>query len=180
MALMISGVPNVTDQGFTDADNAAALEKKFFPLEQVLQQAHHLFRKEYLRMWEMITERINLKKCKEYDFRDIDVILIRNLPTDTESLTNAWLKLRGLVSDKSIISHLPFGLDAESELAEMDKQNQENIQKNLENMAKIEEPNQPNDINGKVGDISGNMEVSRPTDAKNENNLSKDKQTNSK
>lgn len=69
------------------------------------------------------------KKGKEYDFRDIDVILIRNLPTDTESLTNAWLKLRGLVSDKSIISHLPFGLDAESELAEMDKQNQENIQK---------------------------------------------------
>ena len=180
MALMISGVPNVTDQGFTDADNAAALEKKFFPLEQVLQQAHHLFRKEYLRMWEMITARINLKKGKEYDFRDIDVILIRNLPTDTESLTNAWLKLRGLVSDKSIISHLPFGLDAESELAEMDKQNQENIQKNLENMAEIEEKHQPKDINGKVGDISGNMEVSRPTNAENENNISKDKQTNSK
>ena len=104
MALMIAGVPNVTDQGFTNADNAAALEKKFFPLEQVLQQAHHLFRKEYLRMWEMLTARINLKKGKEYDFRDIDVILIRNLPTDTESLTTAWLKLRGLVSDKSIIS----------------------------------------------------------------------------
>ena len=157
--------------------NAAALEKKFFPLEQVLQQAHHLFRKEYLRMWEMLTARINLKKSKEYDFRDIDVILIRNLPTDTESLTNAWLKLRGLVSDKSIISHLPFGLDAESELAEMDKQNQENIQKNLENMAKT---NQLNDINEKVGDISGNMEVSRPTDAKTENDISKDKQANSK
>ena len=180
MALMISGVPNVTDLGFTNADNAAALEKKFFPLEQVLQQAHHLFRKEYLRMWEMITARINLKKGKEYDFRDIDVILIRNLPTDTESLTTAWLKLRGLVSDKSIISHLPFGLDAESELAEMDKQNQENIQKNLENMAKTEETNQSKDINEKVGDISGNMEVSRPTDAKTENNISKDKQANSK
>ena len=62
----------------------------------------------------------------------------------------------------------------------MDKQNQENIQKNLENMAKIEEPNQPNDINGKVGDISGNMEVSRSTDTKTENDISKDKQTNSK
>ena len=31
MALMISGVPNVTDQGFTNADNAAALEKEVFP-----------------------------------------------------------------------------------------------------------------------------------------------------
>lgn len=30
MALMIAGVPNVTDQGFTNADNAAALEKSSF------------------------------------------------------------------------------------------------------------------------------------------------------
>ena len=137
MALMISGVPNVTDQGFTNADNASALEKKFFPLEQVLQQADHLFKKELLRMWEMITDRINLKKSKEYDFRDIEVILIRNLPTDTESIVNAWLKLRGLLSDKTVIEHLPYDLDSEAELAEMDAQNQENIEKNLENMSKM-------------------------------------------
>lgn len=134
MALMITGVPNVTDQGFTNADNASALEKKFFPLEQVLQQADHLFKKELLRMWEMITSRINLKKNKEFDFRDIEVILTRNLPTDTESVTNAWLKLRGLLSDKTIIDHLPYDLDSEAELTEMDEQNQANIEKNLEQM----------------------------------------------
>lgn len=137
MALMISGVPNVTDQGFTDADNASALEKKFFPLEQVLQQADHLFKKELLRMWEMIADRINLKKNKQYDFRDIEVILVRNLPTDTESVVNAWLKLRGLLSDKTVIDHLPYDLDSEAELAEMDAQNEENIEKNLENMQKM-------------------------------------------
>ena len=168
MALMISGVPNVTDQGFTDADNAAALEKKFFPLEQVLQQAHHLFRKEYLRMWEMITARINLKKNKEYDFRDIDVILIRNLPTDTESLTNAWLKLRGLISDKSIISHLPFGLDAESEIAEMDKQNEENIQKNLQQMQMmgqtgLEQDNKEDKQDDKVTDLTDTQKAQKLT-----------------
>lgn len=137
MALMISGVPNVTDQGFTNADNSSALEKKFFPLEQVLQQADHLFKAELLRMWRMITERINLKKNKEYDFRDIEIILTRNLPTDTESVVNAWLKLRGLLSDKTVIDHLPYDLDSEAELAEMDLQNQENIEKNLENMQKM-------------------------------------------
>jgi len=184
MALMISGVPNVTDQGFTNADNAAALEKKFFPLEQVLQQAHHLFRKEYLRMWEMITARINLKKGKEYDFRDIDVILIRNLPTDTESLTNAWLKLRGLVSDKSIISHLPFGLDAESELAEMDKQNQENIQKNLEQMSMmgqtgVNQDNKENNQDNKVTDLTEQQKAQKLTaDNKKEQSKVVNKQIN--
>ena len=137
MALMISGVPNVTDQGFTDADNASALEKKFFPLEQVLQQADHLFKKELLRMWEMIIDRINLKKSKNYDFRDIEIILNRNLPTDTETVVNAWLKLRGLLSDKTVINHLPYDLDAEAEIAEMDIQNESNIEKNLENMQKM-------------------------------------------
>ena len=137
LALMISGVPNVTDTGFTNADNASALEKKFFPLDQALQQADKLFRKELLRMWEMITARINVKKNTDYDFRDIDIILVRNLPQNNQEILDNWLKLRGLLSDKTIIDHLPFDLDAESELQEMDLQNEENMKKNIENMQNI-------------------------------------------
>ena len=145
LALMISGVPNVTDQGFTNADNASALEKKFFPLDQVLQQADKLFEKELLRMWEMITYRINLKKNTKYDFRDIEVILTRNLPSNNQEIVDNWLKLRGLLSDKTVIEHLPYDLDSESELAEMDAQNEVNIEKNMENMQKMGQ-----DIDGKV------------------------------
>lgn len=167
MALMISGVPNVTDQGFTDADNASALEKKFFPLEQVLQQADHEFRKELLRMWEMITARINIKKNKKYDFRDIDVRLKRNLPTDTESVTNAWLKLRGLLSDKTVISHLPYELDAEAELAEVDNQNQENMEKNLEQMQMMGqtgvEQNKEDKPDNKVTDLTDKQKAKKLT-----------------
>jgi len=134
LALMITGVPNVTDQGFTNADNASALDKKFFPLDQVLQQADKLFRKELLRMWEMITSRINLKKNTEYDFRDIEVILTRNLPQNNQEIVNNWLQLRGLLSDKTVIEHLPFDLDSESELTAMDEQSEENIEQNLENL----------------------------------------------
>lgn len=134
LSLMISGVPNVTDQGFTNADNSSALEKKFFPLDQVLQQADKLFKKELLRMWEMITSRINLKRSTEYDFRDIEIILTRNLPSNNQEIVDNWLKLRGLLSDKTVIEHLPYDLDSESELAEVDAQNESNMQKNMENM----------------------------------------------
>lgn len=147
MALMIAGVPNVTDQGFTNADNASALEKKFFPLEQVLQQADHLFKKELLRMWEIITDRINLKKTKDYDFRDIEIILTRNIPTDTDSIVNAWLKLRGLLSDKTVIDHLPYDLDSESEITEMNMQNEANIEKNIKNMAKMGQDTNGTELN---------------------------------
>ncbi len=94
-------------------------------------------------MWEIITDRINLKKNTEYDFRDIEVILTRNLPTNNQEITDNWLKLRGLLSDKTVIDHLPYDLDSESELAEMDAQNEANIEKNMENMQKMGQ-----DING--------------------------------
>lgn len=163
LALMISGVPNVTDQGFTNADNSSALEKKFFPLDQALQQTDKLFKKELLRMWEMITNRINVKKNTDYDFRDIDVILVRNLPQNNKEILDNWLKLRGLLSDKTIIDHLPFDLDAESELTEMDLQNQENIEKNIENMQKA----------GGVND----MELPRQENERTEKDIPEDKQT---
>lgn len=170
LALMISGVPNVTDQGFTNADNASALEKKFFPLDQVLQQADKLFKKELLRMWEMITSRINLKKNTKYDFRDIEIILTRNIPTDAESTVNAWLKLRGLLSDKTIIEHLPYDLDSESELAEIDLQNRENMKKNMENMQVL----------GSDEEDGQDMELPQQKDDRTKTDIQKDKQTDSK
>ncbi len=111
----------------------------------MLQQADKLFEKELLRMWEIITDRINLKKNTEYDFRDIEVILTRNLPTNNQEITDNWLKLRGLLSDKTVIDHLPYDLDSESELTEMDAQNEANIEKNMENMQKMGQ-----DIDGKI------------------------------
>lgn len=167
LALMISGVPNVTDQGFTNADNSSALEKKFFPLDQVLQQADKIFKKELLRMWEMITNRINLKKSTEYDFRDIEVILTRNLPQNNGEIVDSWLKLRGLLSDKTIIDHLPYELDSESELAEMDTQNQENLVKNQENLQQLGQY--------KVGDED--VETTRPDNEGTQDNIQQDKQT---
>jgi len=62
---------------------------------------------------------------------------------------NNWLKLRGLLSDKTIIEHIPYDLDSESELAEIDKQNQENIIKNMETMQLM---NRNEDSNGKSGE----------------------------
>lgn len=178
LALMISGVPNVTDQGFTNADNSSALEKKFFPLDQVLQQADKLFEKELLRMWEMITSRINLKKSTKYDFRDIEVILTRNLPSNNQEIVDNWLKLRGLLSDKTVIEHLPFDLDSESELAEMNNQNEANMQKNVENVNMLKQDTDNQKYEVKEGDTD--VEISRQEDAGIKKNVSQNKQANAK
>lgn len=145
---MISGVPNITDLGFTNADNASALDRKFFALEQMITHADKQFKKALLRRWETIIDRVNKRKHKQFDFRSIKIDLQRNLPTDKGTETDRALKLRGLLSDASIIDMLPDDLDSISELEKIDKQNQENIEKNLENMSKmgqdINEQDNPN------------------------------------
>lgn len=59
------------------------------------------------------------------------------MPTDKYTETDRALKLRGLLSDESVIDMLPDDLDSISEIEKMDLQNQANIEKNLENMSKM-------------------------------------------
>lgn len=156
---MISGVPNITDLGFTNADNASALDRKFFALEQMITNADRQFKKAILRRWETIIDRINKRKNKQYDFRSIKIDLQRNLPTDKYTETDRALKLRGLLSDESIIDMLPDDLDATSEIEKMDIQNQENIEKNLGNMSKMRKDTTNPQLNISNKKITENQEV---------------------
>lgn len=179
---MISGVPNITDLGFTNADNASALDRKFFALEQMITNADKQFKKAFLRRWETIIDRINKRKNKKYDFRSIKIDLQRNLPTDKGTETDRALKLRGLLSDASVIDMLPDDLDSISELEKVNTQNEENMKKNLETMQQLGQNNTEKDINNnkEVGDTSGNVEVSRPTDERIKTGIQQSKQTNTK
>lgn len=129
--------PNMTDLGFTQADNNAALEKKFFSLQQYVATFEGDFSKAQKRRWKILLGKINKEKGKSYDYRDIEVKLNRNIPSDKSTdIVNA-LKLRGLLPDETVINLLNLDLDAISELSKMDLQNEDNIIKNMENMKKM-------------------------------------------
>lgn len=131
---LCSFCPNMTDLGFTQADNNSALEKKFFGLQQYVSTFEGDFLEGFKRRWRIILEKFNKEKSKTYDFRDIEIKLNRNLPSDTATMITNAMKIRGLVSDDTVIKLLGLDLDSTSELAKMDLQNEENIQKNLEQM----------------------------------------------
>lgn len=134
---MLAMIPNMNDISFQNADSGKAIEQKFFGLEQVLIESEKLFKKELLRMYENITDRVNVKKNTKFDFRDIDIRLTRNLPVSKEDITNMWLGLRELISDETIINNLPLELDAETELKNKEEQNEENFNRAVENASKL-------------------------------------------
>ena len=159
---LCSFCPNMTDLGFTSADNNSALEKKFFSLQQYIATFEGEFKKGLLRRWEIILNKFNKEKGKTYDFRDIEIKLQRNIPTDKKSETERVKGLAGLLSDETVISMLPDDLDAQSELDKMKNQNENNMQNNLETMKKIgNNPNKEYEVK-EAGDENANVEISRP------------------
>lgn len=165
---LCSFCPNMTDLGFTQADNNAALEKKFFGLQQYIATFEGDFLEGLTRRWRIILEKFNKEKSKTYDFRDIEVKLNRNLPSDTATTITNAMKIRGLVSDDTVINLLGLDLDSTSELAKMDLQNEVNIQKNLEQMqvmgqAGVEQDNKEDKQDDKVTDLTEQQKAQKLT-----------------
>lgn len=166
---LCSFCPNMTDLGFTSADNNSALEKKFFGLQQYIATFEGDFLEGLTRRWRIILEKFNKEKGKTYDFRDIEIKLNRNLPSDTATMITNAMKIRGLVSDDTVINLLGLDLDSTSELAKMDLQNEENIQKNLEQMqmigqAGVEQNNQQEENkDDKVTDLTDQQKAQKLT-----------------
>ena len=168
---LCSFCPNMTDLGFTAADNNSALEKKFFSLQQYIATFEGDFRKGLLRRWEVILQKINKDKGRQYDFRDIETVLKRNMPTDTKTETDRALSLRSILSDETVINMLPDDLDAKSELDKMNEQNKNNSFQNFKNL---------NNQNNKKFEIEEKEDVgiSRPTVNGTESTVSSDERTN--
>ena len=118
---MATGVPNMTDEAFANADNASALGYKLYALDQYSATTDRVFKRGYLRLWEMITARLNLKGA-DFDFRDIDIRITRNVPTDKDkSIARAvQMKSSGLYSDETCINESQVEVDAREELARRD------------------------------------------------------------
>lgn len=150
LILMCSMIPSISEIS-TKEKTATEIERSFFPLEQVLTRADKLFKKELLAMWENIVDRINIKKNTNFDFREIQIELQRNLPTDKDTMIEQALKLRELLSDETILNMLPIDLDVESEISKKQEQNEINMEnaiqkakslKNNQEEKEIEEENE--------------------------------------
>lgn len=163
LIFMLCNCPNVNDLGFTNADNSSALEKKFFPLEQSVAYLDKSLKKELLAMWEAFTERINLKRRTNYDFRNLKIKLQRNMPTDKKAETDRALSLRGLLSDETIINLLPDELDATNELDKIKKQNEENLNENIKKIKSFGK--EENDVQDDEEDAKSQKNASNITQA---------------
>lgn len=131
LMFQLAGIPNTSDLAFNGEDlNASAIDRKFYIMNMTVQSAVSLLRKAYLRRWELIFNRINMKKSTDFDFRDIVIELPKNLPNNSDELVESLMTLNGKISDHTILETL--GYDYDSEAKKLKEEATDNVLQNIE------------------------------------------------
>ena len=133
LMFQIAGIPNTSDLAFNSTDlNASAIDRKFYVMNMATACVISQMKKAYLRRWELIFGRINLKKGTDFDFRDIEIDLPKNLPANDDEKIDSMLKLQNILSLQTIIEKL--GYNYLDEKNKKDAEAEDNMLNNIERM----------------------------------------------
>lgn len=93
---------------------------------------------------------------KEYDFKTIKLKLTMNIPSDLTTLADAATKLRGLVSDETLLAQLPFVENPQLELAKR-KAEEESDRIDLDGIKIDEHTDNTTNSDTANGDVDNNV-----------------------
>ena len=120
----IANCPDFSQESF-GTSSGIALRYRLLGFENVASSIEANMRKALQKRIELITTILNLKGGDSM-WRDIKIQFTRNLPVNVEETTNIVNSLRGLVSDETLLTLLPFITDAKAELEKLKAQKEVN------------------------------------------------------
>jgi len=142
LMFQLAGIPNTSDLAFNSTDlNASAIDRKFYVMNMATSNVVSELKKAYLRRWELIFNRINLKKGTQFDFRDIDIDLPKNLPANDDERIDSMMKLQSILSEQTIIEKL--GYNYLDEKNKKDAEAEDNMLANIERIKSFGVDNTP-------------------------------------
>lgn len=121
----ITAAPDLSDESFL-AQSGVSLLYKLTGFENSASNIVANMTKALQRRIELICEILNLK-ATEATWRDINITFVRNLPNDYTTVINLVNSLQGIVSNKTLLSLLPFVKDVDAEVEAVAKQKQESM-----------------------------------------------------
>lgn len=120
----IANCPDFSQESF-GTSSGIALRYRLLGFENVAGNIEANMRKALQKRIELIAQILSIKG--EDVWRDIKIQFTRNLPTNIEETASIVNSLRGLVSDETLLSLLPFITDPQAELEKLEKQNENKI-----------------------------------------------------
>lgn len=122
-----SSVPDMSDESFAGNASGVAIKYKLIGLELIRSRKERGFKKGLQRRIELIAGMLKMKNVADVDFRDISITFTANIPADVKSQADMVKELYGLVSQKTLLSLLPFITDPKAEMDELKQEEDERI-----------------------------------------------------
>lgn len=110
----ISNSPDFTDEAF-GTSSGVAMKYKLLGFENTAGAIAANMTKALQKRLELICEILNLTSGEQM-WRDVEITFTRNLPVDLAETANLVNTLKGTVSDRTLLSLLPFVSDIDKEL----------------------------------------------------------------
>lgn len=116
-----SQTPNLTDESFAGNSSGVALSYKLLGLEWNCAIKERKFKRGLQRRIELICNIMNLKG-KNWDWREIGIQFTRNLPQNELEAVQIVNMLKGIISDQTLMSIVPYVDDPHEELERIEQQ----------------------------------------------------------
>ena len=120
-----SKCPNLADKEFSSNASGVAIKFKLLGTENLISIKERKFKKGLQQRLELISE-INNLVSSGFDWRSIEIIFTRNIPSNDTDIAAVVNQLEGIVSDETLLAQIPFVDDVEAELDRVKKQKEEN------------------------------------------------------
>ena len=120
-----SKCPNLADKEFSSNASGVAIKFKLLGTENLISIKERKFKKGLQQRLELISE-INNLVSSGFDWRQIEIIFTRNIPSNDTDIASVVKQLEGIVSDETLLAQIPFVDDVEAELDRVKKQKEEN------------------------------------------------------
>ena len=120
-----SKCPNLSDEDFAANASGVAIKYKMVGTENLVSVKERKFKKGLQRRLELISI-LQDKKYSTFDWRAIDIIFTRNLPTNDTEIANMVNTLSSIVSTETLLAQLPFIENVQDEMERLDKEKAKN------------------------------------------------------
>lgn len=140
----ISQTPDLSSDDFGGNQSGVAMEFKLWGLEQARVQKVRNFQKALIKRINLILGMMNLSNGTDYDLMQaINIVFYKNLPKSENDLYDMVSKLSGIVSDKTLLSQLPFIKNVDEEMKQKQEEESEKAKQFMENYDGLGETNEP-------------------------------------
>ena len=141
--------PLLNDSSFGSNSSGVAIEYKLYSMQKSIQNKENIFRKGFNQMFSMIKAILELKGVVHEDSKMIMTFVRSNPVNSLTEIADSISKLRGTVSNETLLSQLDFvsnvGLEKERLMREKEEDAQFQLKYNMALMSNNEEPKSASD-----------------------------------